>query len=280
MELSQATVSAFGTRICLQASSPPILTKMLDLLPPDSKFAPQGQADCVMSIIEESGRLAFYKDSHLLLRTQHEGALLESFEADLQIFVAERAPQFTFIHAGFIMWFDRGILIPGRSFSGKTMLVSEFLKAGATYYSDEYAVVDCEGFVHPYAKQLAFRAPGKIQQQKIAPDAFGASAGNGRVRVGLILLTEFKQGASWQPSFLTRGEAALALLSNTVPARYDPRKALDAVAKISNTAMALRSPRGDASEVISYTRELIWTRRFNPKPTFEGRERRQLNRGL
>jgi hypothetical protein len=34
------------------------------------------------------------------------------------------------------------------SYSGKTTLVSELIRAGATYYSDEYAVIDERGRVH------------------------------------------------------------------------------------------------------------------------------------
>ena len=36
----------------------------------------------------------------------------------------------------------RAIVIPGRTFSGKSTLVAELVRAGATYYSDEYAVED------------------------------------------------------------------------------------------------------------------------------------------
>jgi hypothetical protein len=36
------------------------------------------------------------------------------------------------------------ILIAGRSFSGNTTLAAELVRAGATYYSDEFKVVDSE----------------------------------------------------------------------------------------------------------------------------------------
>jgi uridine kinase len=42
-----------------------------------------------------------------------------------------------------------GIAIPGRSFSGKTSLVTALVRAGAVYYSDEFAVIDRDGLVRP-----------------------------------------------------------------------------------------------------------------------------------
>src|SRR4051794_20574153 len=48
-------------------------------------------------------------------------------------------------------------VIPRVSHSGKTTLVAALVRAGATYYSDEYAVFDAQGSVHPYARPLGIR---------------------------------------------------------------------------------------------------------------------------
>ena len=77
--------------------------------------------------------------------------------AHAEPFVAERAPDHLFVHAGVVGWEGRAIVMPGASFAGKTTLVQAWLEAGATYYSDEFAVLDRAGRVHPFARPLAIR---------------------------------------------------------------------------------------------------------------------------
>ena len=42
------------------------------------------------------------------------------------------------------------LLLPGGSFTGKTTLVGALVRAGAVYYSDQYALLDEDGLIHPY----------------------------------------------------------------------------------------------------------------------------------
>src|ERR687894_479249 len=44
----------------------------------------------------------------------------------------------------------RALVRPGPSLSGKTTLVAALVRSGAAYLSDEFAVLDPEGRVHPY----------------------------------------------------------------------------------------------------------------------------------
>ena len=68
----------------------------------------------------------------------------EFFEPFLIMRIAERAAKVC----------GHGIMLPGYSFAGKTTLVAEFVRAGALYYSDEYAVLDRDRFAHPYPRPL------------------------------------------------------------------------------------------------------------------------------
>ena len=67
-----------------------------------------------------------------------------------------------FVHAGVVGWKGHAIVIPGRSRSGKTTLVAELVKAGAEYYSDEFAVLDAEGRVHPFPEAAVGPGPGRM----------------------------------------------------------------------------------------------------------------------
>ncbi|MFN8625355.1 MAG: hypothetical protein U0587_05160 [Candidatus Binatia bacterium] len=79
---------------------------------------------------------------------------LDLLRSCLEFHIASTARSWLFVHAGVVEWRGRAILIPGRSRSGKTTLVTALIRAGAGYYSDEFAVLDRFGRVHPWARPL------------------------------------------------------------------------------------------------------------------------------
>jgi len=83
--------------------------------------------------------------------------VLRQVESEMQRIVAEEARTYHFFHAGVVEWGGKAVLIPGRTLSGKSSLVVEFLRAGASYYSDEYAVIDSRGRVHPFPRRVVTR---------------------------------------------------------------------------------------------------------------------------
>jgi hypothetical protein len=183
-------------------------------------------------------------------RASNLESIWETFESNLQLHVAENARRRTFIHAGVVGWRGCAIVIPGRSFTGKTTLVRELVRAGATYYSDEYAVLDARGLVHPFPKPLGIRDEGAMKQTKQWAEALGGRTGVKPLPVGLILLSHYKAGATWRPRRLSAGEGALALLANAVPARRQPGRTLAALRPVVLGAQVLKGERGDASEVV------------------------------
>ena len=149
---------------------------------------------------------------------------------------------------GVVAWKGRAIVIPGSSHSGKTSLVAALLAAGATYYSDEYAVLDERGRVHPYPRPLRMRDADDIGRRVTAAE-MGARSGRGSLPVGLVASTRYDPGARWRPRHLSQGEATLELLSHTVPARFRPRQVMRVLAATARHASALKGRRGEAAEV-------------------------------
>jgi hypothetical protein len=145
-------------------------------------------------------------------------------------------------------WNDKAILIPGRSMSGKTTLVAELVRAGATYYSDEFAVLDERGRVHPFPKPLAMREGNSLKQTNYEVEHFGGSTGVKPLPVALVVVCRYGSRASWQPRRLTAGEGMLALLDNTVSARREPEQAMTALREVVLRAPVLKGVRGEASE--------------------------------
>src|SRR4029453_15697947 len=179
---------------------PRLAESVADHLPPGSKCAEFFDTDRVYSlVVEEEDRAGkqknfVYVNDALLARcfTLHAG--LQAFEADVQIYVAEMAPERVFVHAGVVGYQGRGILLPGRSFAGKSILVRELVRAGAQYYSDEYAVLDSAGGVHPYLRPLAIRnEPGAGVTRHPIPTG-GTQAGSDPLPVGLVGMSQSRAG--------------------------------------------------------------------------------------
>jgi hypothetical protein len=185
-------------------------------------------------------------------RTRNFDDLLDEFESHLQLTVAEFAPRRVFVHAGVVAWNGRAILIPGSSFSGKSTLVAALLRAGATYYSDEYAVIDAKGRVHPYARELKIRSQNAIRIKRKRPADFGAAAGSKPLPISLVMSTAFKEGARWRPRELTQGKAVLELLANTVSARSQPEMALNFLSRAVHSATSLKGTRGEAGDIVKW----------------------------
>jgi hypothetical protein len=170
--------------------------------------------------------------------------------------LAQYAPAHIFIHAGVVCVGATAIVIPGTSYSGKTTLVAALVRAGAMYYSDEYAVVDGDGLIEPYAKPLSIRVAGGRGlgvQTPVAPGQIGRQP----IRAGLIVVTRYEAGARWRPASLSKGEAALALLGHTVAARSRPSEALAAVGRLARDARVLVGPRGEADQTAAELLALV-----------------------
>ena len=178
--------------------------------------------------------------------------VLKIFESDIQIYVGILARRRIFVHAGVVEWQGQAIVIPGKSMSGKSTLTAELVRAGATYYSDEYAVLDERGRVHPYPRQLGLRLPGTAEQTKVRAEALGGRIGSKPLPVGMIVVSQYRAGARWRPRKLSPGEGALQVLANTVPARTRPEESLNSIQQAVSNARILKGRRGDAKETAEF----------------------------
>jgi len=190
-----------------------------------------------------------YADTIRVARTRTLAPLLSALESWLHFSVAVAAPRFLFVHAGVVEWHGHAIVIPGRSGTGKTSLVFALLQAGANYYSDEYAVLDEHGRVHPYPKPLSIRDSTRTASTRFSPESPSRAAGTGPLPVGCVLVSPYVSGADWIPRSISSGQAVLALLDNTLLARLRPQRALSTLHRSVTGAVTLRSNRGEACDV-------------------------------
>jgi hypothetical protein len=186
--------------------------------------------------------------------------LVEAVDAvlsDLELWIAEYSRKWVFVHAGCMTVEGLAILIPGRTMSGKSQLAAALVRAGAQYYSDEYAVLDNWGQVRPYARKPMLRVNGATAATPISVEELGGTVGRGPAPVGLIADLCFDPGVGWRTSALTRGRAVLRLLDNAVAARSRPRAVLAALDGATLHAQALQGTRGDADDAAARLLELV-----------------------
>lgn len=255
--------SSFGVKVGIHVNRPNALDGLLPYLPVGWKLTSPENLGRTYSLQLDRGKAGvaehlLYRDRKKVASTTEEQALLETFESHVAIHVADRSLEGVFVHAGVVGWRGHAIVIPGRSYSGKTTLVAAFVRAGAVYYSDEYAIFDRHGQVHPYSRDLHIRKAGERRQTKWAAEKLGGVVGSTALPLGLVLATRYREDARWRPRQISAGQGIFELLKNTVSVRRAPDAALSAFQSAIQQAKILRGVRGDADEVVAWVlREMV-----------------------
>jgi hypothetical protein len=254
---------SFGARIALECDSEALFEKALER----AQKALLGHVRIIdkpeKSVIDfrfglwvdDNGVLYFDQNGS---RTSYDGPefiFLKSFDAMVRLRVAENAVDRVFVHAGVIGWKGRALMVPAVSHKGKTTLVAELIQNGAEYYSDEYAVIDRSGRVHPFPRDLMMRGFEKEGTDTLVPPGqFGGRIGTKPIRVGVVLFTEYREGSKWDPTQLTVGQGIMETIPHTIPVHVDPKFSLEVLNKAYKGAIIAKSFRGDAR---SASREIL-----------------------
>jgi len=243
---------SYGARIGIRVTEPAVLERLSALLPPGSVRATSPVVHDLYSLVVgsngESTKIRryslLYAGSAQLARTMDLGEVLEALEEHLHLLVALRAPRKLFVRGGVVGWRDRAIVVPGDRPAEVSPMVAMLVRAGATYYSDKYAVLDERGRVHPYV--TPFVEPDANDQPDTKTPAESPIDRNGRrpLPVGLIAIPATEPETLSSPRALSRGQAVLALLGQTVASRLRPVYALKTLERAVASATTLEIPRG------------------------------------
>ena len=252
----QLSFEAYGAALRLAASSSELLKQLEALLPPNSSRVPSDRAIDGVGLVEDKyGTYTVFKGGTPISSGQRLEHSLVILDGVLRSMVAVLSPEMTFVHAGAVAHQGRGIIFPGHSFAGKTTLTAAMVRAGATYLSDEFAVLDGTGLLHPYPKALSLRVDPETPQVDHPVEHFGGVAGDEPVPVGLVVLATYRPGAQWQPTELSPANAIVAVLANTVIARTRPAQAMSTLRTAFEDAVALQGVRGEADEIVEQVLE-------------------------
>lgn len=238
----------YGAMIEVRSDHSSLLDAIKDKLP-ELSLVQSSTSDVAYSIVRSGNGHHSHFDAlefdRRILVNAAPASLITFLASEIRFQIAQHARDAVFVHAGVAGWQGCAIIIPGRSMSGKSSLVEALVRAGAVYYSDEYAAVDADGWVHPYAKPVSMRRPdGTVEQIDLRTR--GAQIGKKPLPAGTILVTHYRKGAQWKPKRLTPAQAVLALVDNAVLATIESQRVLETMSRLASRAVALKGVRGEA----------------------------------
>ena len=241
----------------VRVNDPTILARLEERFPPGHRPGKGPVVDRLYSFIlggATPGSRArryhiLYVDGCRGARTLDLEEALTAFQANVDLYIAEQAHRRVFLHAGVVGWKGQAILIPGRTHGGKSTLVTALVRAGATYYSDEFAVLDGRGRVHPDPRPLAIWEQGGMVKRTYPVESLGGRPGVQPIPVGLVLASGYRAGARWRPRPLSHGQALMELLAHAVPAHRKPSAVLSTLKQVVLNAPTLKGARGEAEEI-------------------------------
>lgn len=248
---AESMFESHGVSVSLRVNKADMLSAFPVCVPPARRTSPAAKPAIRYSILRRGGDgenqriFSLYSGKKRLLDAPATLPILRRLESELHRSVATLTDEKIFVHAGVVAWRGRAILIPGRSFSGKSTLVHALIQAGATYYSDEYAVIGDDGKVHAFPRALRLRGDNgaEIRYENLSSSPLRP------LTAGVIVVSKYRPGGRWNPRTLTPGEALLVLIGNTVAIRRRPEASLRALQQVTARAKAFRTVRGEAAEI-------------------------------
>ena len=255
-------ISVFGFRIAVLSDCRAAETILrLYLLPWLPRQEPDPQtAGLVFRVLRnrerESRGFAAYAGDRLLAADDGMNVIIEALQTAVDEKAVRTLPHMVPVHAGVIVWNGAAALLPGGSGSGKTTLVAELLQKGAVYCSDEYALVDAEGRVHPYPRALLLRSDGGWRTPTL-PSTLKAATAGGPAPVRLIVAVERVEGAQWNVRRISQSEALVLLLRNTPREMADSPEMLAPLRAAVSSAVCYEGVRGESAEAANRMIELL-----------------------
>jgi hypothetical protein len=149
------------------------------------------------------------------------------------------------VHAGVVGYGDKALLLPASSGSGKTTLVAALLERGARYVTDEIALLDEHGQVHPYPRPLMMRDRPRVPRP-VFPSAFGAAVERGPLPVGAILFLDYRHDCRLQLESRSASHSFLLLLRHTWSRLPEPVGPIGPLLRACDTAAGYEGVRGEA----------------------------------
>ncbi len=254
--MSEFTFSSYGVKVRVECNSDSMCDTasciankaLLGRLTPIDR----NEAEHVFTLRQNESRFFMHLNGEDLGDGESEFLFFKYFETRIRILIAEYAVGYVIMHAGVVAWNGKLIIFPADSYSGKTTLVAEFVKKGAVYYSDEYAVIDLDGYAHPFPRLLAMRdRQGNYEKTEVSAASLGGKIGLDPMPVSLVLLTRYQSRARWAPKVLTSGVGVMKMMSQAISLRFRSKLTLEVLNKVAANAIIAESLRNSTENSVN-----------------------------
>lgn len=255
--ISSFGVSLFGFAIHVEA--PVDLIRLFDrcVFPSVPRIAlPVAYADLCLRIDEADGQVRLHRNRELIAFAPHAEALSRILIDCIDRAFIEQLKNLHAVHAGAVLLGDRAVLLPGKSFAGKSSLVAELLRRGATCLSDEYALIDGAGMVHSYPRPLLLRNSDH-EQAAVLPGDLHAQIASTPARVAWILSLRYEAGGVWNVQGVEQSLALLSLLQNTPHALADSPDMVGCFERAVSGARCFEGRRGEIADAVDRILDLV-----------------------
>lgn len=241
--MSNLQFTYFGQRITLSWDRPDLDEQFQSLLLPTWNHPPAEGPEAVFRVESCGDQLMIHAPADEIERGNRPD-VIESLERRIHFYLANHCRGVVFVHAGAVAWQNRVLLLPGSSYAGKSTLTHALVEAGAQYLTDEYAVVDTEGQVHPFPRPISLRPDGgsRVQPSNLCLTPLPVAA---------VISTKYEKQAFWSPIRVSSGQGVLKLLANTVTAREQAQLALTCLRVCVQGAICWEGDRGEAKDTAS-----------------------------
>jgi hypothetical protein len=225
-------------------------------LPREERFAAAPDLSIGIEQAGEGFRLRLSAGDAAIASAEHAAGLVPELIRQIDEVVVRSLRDLYAVHAGVVQVGNEAVLLPGMTHAGKSALVKALLERGATYFSDEYALLDAEGRVHPYPRPLLVRSGTPEQTPKLAEE-YGARTGTAAVRLGWILALEYRPREGWRIDPVPQSAGVLLLLQNTPHVLAESPQLLGVFERAAAGAACCKGYRGDAAEAAGKILELV-----------------------
>ena len=207
-------------------------------------------------------QLQCYRNDELLFCGDAEKAAAKLLDAVIHE-LAQKCSGGLLFHAAAVSRKGFGILLPGQSGSGKTLLSAWLTRQGYQYLTDEMALVESQALgMHGFCKPLHIKdatIPGlnaiieKPDQKNMHPSNgilsidrgflvdssyLNSATGPWDSRTGMIIFPEFKSGGTGKMIRLTPANTGLLLMKSLINARNLPSHGFDQIALLARKVPA------------------------------------------
>ncbi|GEM_PF-981107 len=252
--------SSHGVQTILQVTEPAALVPIKLRLPPGWREIQESAGDPQYSLVVGNDsappgleRLHLLFRGRLLISAAYKlEPVLGALEAELDRRVGVSVSQDRlFIQAGAVGWRGRAIVVKGPAHFEISALVAALLRAGASYYSDRYAVLDSLGRIHPYPRPLWLRRGTYGNPIRYRPEDLGAKVGIKPLPLTTVVFASLRPGAQTRFFPVGRFAAAMELTADTLLSRHDPNAIPPAISKALARASILKGVCGEPEDILN-----------------------------